>query len=103
VVAQRSVNYFSKAVATRKKHVKKVKRIASRVPKPDRKKTSPTPKRPPVAKREVKTYRCPLTGVATPRVVRDAEQYGYRLGLEKPDTHLSANRTDKLNKLARAG
>ena len=103
VVAQRSVNYFSKVVATRRNHPKKVKRIASRVPKPDRKKTSPTPKRLLVAKREVKTYRCPLTVVATPRVVRDAEQYGYRLGLEKPDTHLSVNRTSRSDRLARAG
>lgn len=100
VVAQRSVNYFSKAVAARKKHPKKVKRIASRVPKPDRKKTSPTPKRP----KEVKTsYRCPLTGVTTPRVVWDAEQYGYRMGVRTPDTHLSSNRTDKSDRLARAG
>jgi uncharacterized Zn finger protein (UPF0148 family) len=72
-VASRCVNYFAKVAENRKKHQKRVKRIASRVPKTDRTKSSPTPKRPRVKKKEVKLPSRPLTGATAPTVVRDAE------------------------------
>lgn len=81
-VASRCVNYFSKVAETRREHPKKVKRISSRVPKTretlkfpgqDRTKSSPTPKRPRVKKKEVKLPSRPLTGATAPTVVRDAE------------------------------
>ena len=86
-IGSRSVNYFSKVAETRKKHQKRVKRIASRVPKTreslrypkrDRTKSSPTPKRPRVHKKEVNLPSRPLTGATASTVVRDTDQYGFR-------------------------
>ena len=108
-VASRGVNYFSKVAETRREHPKKVKRIASRVPKTretltfpgrDRTKSSPTPKRPKEVKRKLT---CPLTVQKELTVMRDIDP---RCGFYKTDfsdTHSSLIRTDSFDRLVRDG
>jgi hypothetical protein len=111
-VASRCVNYFAKVAENRKKHQKRVKRIASRVPKTretlkfpgqDRTKSSPTPKRPRVKKKEVKrTKKCPLIVQKELTVVRDTEQYGFRK-TDFSDTHSSLIGTNSFSGGCRDG
>ena len=107
-VASRSVNYFSKVAETRREHPKRVKRIASRVPKTrealkypkrDRTKSSPTPKRHKEVKR---SFKCPLTVQKELTVMRDTEQYGFRK-TDFSDTHSSLIGTNSFSGGCRDG